>query len=68
MTNHYSTTHSNPTLKNKTEGFALMIHDAIVQADKGVFISEDAMTTWFESLGTHDELPEPEADVFLQHK
>jgi predicted transcriptional regulator len=50
-------------LKNKTETKAQMIQEAVTQADKGVFISEDKMTAWFESLGTDHELPEPEADI-----
>jgi predicted transcriptional regulator len=52
-------------LKEKTEAKARMIQDAIEQADKGVFVSEDKMTAWFESLGTDNELPEPKPDVFL---
>lgn len=52
-------------LKNKTETKAQMIQEAVTQADKGVFISEDKMTAWFESLGIDHELPEPEADIFL---
>jgi len=42
-----------------------MIQDAIAEADKGAFISEEKMTEWFLSLGTDNELPEPEPDVFL---
>jgi len=53
------------SLKDKTEAKAQMIQDAIEEADKGVFISEEKMTAWFESLGTDNELPEPEPDVFL---
>jgi len=41
------------------------IQEAIAEADKGAFISEEKMTEWFESLGTDNELPEPEPDVFL---
>jgi len=52
-------------LKEKTEAKAEMIRTAVAEADKGVFISEEKMTEWFESLGTENELPEPEADVFL---
>jgi predicted transcriptional regulator len=52
-------------LKNKTEAKAQMIREAVTQADKGVFISEDKMTAWFESLGTDHELPEPQADILL---
>lgn len=51
-------------LKNKTEAKGQMICEAIAEADKGAFISEDKMTAWFESLGTDHELPEPEADIF----
>lgn len=36
------------------------------QAEKGEWISEDAMTAWFSSLGTENELPEPQVDVFLK--
>jgi len=42
-----------------------IIQEAIAEADKGAFISEEKMTEWFESLGTDNELPEPEPDVFL---
>jgi len=42
-----------------------LIEEAIIQADNGEFISEKAMTRWFLSLGTEDELPEPESDVFI---
>ena len=51
-------------LKNKTEAKTQMIREAVAQADKGVFISEDKMTAWFESLGTDHELPEPQDDTF----
>ncbi|MBI2718501.1 MAG: hypothetical protein HY245_08155 [Rhizobiales bacterium] len=37
---------------------------AIAEADKGVFISEEAMTRWMESWGTENELPPPEPDIF----
>lgn len=51
-------------LKDKTEAKAQMVREAIAEADKGVFVSEDKMTAWFESLGTDHELPEPDADIF----
>lgn len=50
-------------LKSKTEAKAQMIQEAVTQADKGVFVSEDKMTAWFETLGTDHELSEPEADI-----
>ena len=37
---------------------------AIAEADKGVFISEEAMMAWMESWDTDHELPPPEPDVF----
>lgn len=52
-------------LKEKTEAKAQMIREAVAEADKGAFISEEAMTAWFESLGTDHELSEPEPDIFL---
>lgn len=51
--------------KARSEAKAQMIREALEEADKGVFISEEKMTAWFESLGTNQELPEPEPDVFL---
>ena len=37
-----------------------------VEAKKGEFISDEAMTAWFLSLGTGNELPDPEPDVFVK--
>ncbi len=37
---------------------------AVAEADKGVFISGDAMHRWIESWDTGDELPPPEPDIF----
>jgi predicted transcriptional regulator len=39
---------------------------AVKEAEKGAFISEAAMDKWFMSLGTKNELPPPEPDVFLK--
>ena len=52
----------NQALKRKA------IRAAIVEADKGAFISSEAMHRWIESWGTENELPPPEPDVFLPHK
>ncbi len=41
------------------------IREAVLEADKGVFISEKAMDAWVEAWGTQRELPMPEPDVFL---
>lgn len=37
---------------------------AKAEAEKGEFISHQAMGEWINSLGTDDELPAPEIDVF----
>jgi predicted transcriptional regulator len=52
--------------KDAEEREARIMAARITEADKGVFISEEAMTRWFLSLGTDKELPEPEPDVFLK--
>ncbi len=43
-----------------------IIDEALAEAEKGRFISSEAMTAWFESLGTENELPPPEPDVFIE--
>ena len=40
------------------------IREAIAEADKGDFISQDAMDSWVASWDTETELPPPEPDVF----
>lgn len=40
------------------------IQEAKAEAEKGVFISQEAMEQWVDSLGTDHELPMPEPDVF----
>jgi predicted transcriptional regulator len=40
------------------------LREAIVEADKGVFISEEAMDAWMLSWDTENELPPPEPDIF----
>jgi predicted transcriptional regulator len=40
---------------------------AIEEADKGVFISEEAMDKWIDSWDTEDELPPPGPDIFQKN-
>jgi predicted transcriptional regulator len=40
------------------------IDEAIIEADKGVFISGDAVDRWLKSWGTDNVLPMPEPDIF----
>lgn len=49
---------------SKQEHLLELVRLAEVEADKGVFISQEKMSAWFESLGTDHELPEPEPDIF----
>ena len=42
-----------------------ILRQRVAEADKGVFISGEAMHRWIESWGTENELPPPEPDVFL---
>jgi predicted transcriptional regulator len=46
------------------ERFLRDIDAAFKEADKGVFISQEAMHRWMESWDTNNELPPPEPDIF----
>ena len=40
------------------------IKAALAEADKGVFVSAEAVHRWMESWDTDNELPIPEPDIF----
>ena len=40
------------------------IEEAVKEADKGVFISSQAMNNWMDSWESDEELPVPEPDIF----
>ncbi|MBP0616329.1 CopG family ribbon-helix-helix protein [Jiella mangrovi] len=42
------------------------VRHGLKEAEKGVFVSHEAVTNWVESWGTADELPPPEPDVFFR--
>lgn len=44
------------------------IDEAIKEADKGVFYSQEAVHTWVDSWGKGNDVPIPEPDVFLNKK
>ncbi len=44
------------------------LEEAFAEADKGVFISGEAVQKWMESWGTDHELPPPEPDIFPEPK
>ena len=52
------------TMKNESEAKAQIIREAIAEADRGVFISEEKMNAWMDSWDTENELPTPEPDIF----
>jgi predicted transcriptional regulator len=41
------------------------IDEALIEADKGVFVSGKAVIEWLESWGTDHVKPMPEPDIFL---
>jgi RHH-type transcriptional regulator, rel operon repressor / antitoxin RelB len=43
------------------------IDAAVLEADKGIFVSNEAVTEWLKSWGTTHEFPAPKPDVF-RHK
>jgi predicted transcriptional regulator len=43
-----------------------MLEAAVAEANKGIFISSEAMNAWMDSWDTDHELPPPEPDVFLK--
>ncbi len=44
------------------------LNAALLEADKGVLISSEAVEAWMDSWGTENELPLPEPDVFPERK
>lgn len=40
------------------------LRQAIAEADRGIFVSSEAVDRWMESWGTENELPMPEPDIF----
>lgn len=52
--------------KQASEARDQMIREAIAEADKGVFVSQESVHKWMDSWDTENELPLPEPDVFLK--
>jgi len=50
------------------EAKRLAIEEAIKEADKGVFYSQEAVHALVDSWGKGDKVPIPEPDVFLKKK
>ena len=62
----YMVTESMEQTKRASEARDQMIRDAMAEADKGVFVSEEAVHKWMDSWDSENELPFPEPDVFLK--
>lgn len=48
----------------KNEWKLKAIQEAKKEADKGVFISQEAISDWLDSWGSENELEAPEPDIF----
>ncbi len=62
----YMVTQSMEQTKRSSEARDQMIRDAMAEADKGVFVSEEAVHKWMDSWDAENELPFPAPDVFLK--
>jgi predicted transcriptional regulator len=62
----YMVVQSMEQTKRSTEARDQMIRDAMAEADKGVFVSQEAVHKWMDSWDSENELPLPEPDVFLK--
>ena len=51
---------------SEQRAYLAAIDEALAEADKGVFISGEAVTRWLASWGMPNELPAPEPDIFLK--
>lgn len=61
----YLAAHAISDMLNGVSEKRKLIDQALAEAEKGEFISEEKMTAWFLSLGTGKEIDEPDPDVFL---
>jgi predicted transcriptional regulator len=46
------------------EAYLTAIDEALIEAEKGVFVSGEAVFEWLESWGTDKVKPMPEPDIF----
>ena len=44
------------------------IREAVAEAERGIFISQEKMNAWVSSWGTDSELPPPEPNIFPSPK
>ena len=44
----------------------MAVKKATIEADKGIFVSQEAVHEWIDSWDSENELPKPKADIFLK--
>lgn len=52
----------------RQQSFDAMLDRLEAEADQGVFISDEAMATWFDSLDDNPDAPPPQPDVFITRR
>ncbi len=62
----YVVTQSMQQAKRSSEARDRMIRDAMAEADKGVFVSQEAVHRWMDSWDTENEISLPQPDVYLK--
>jgi hypothetical protein len=50
------------------EAYLAAIDEALAEADKGIFVSGEAVFEWLESWGTDCVKPCPEVDIFPRRR
>ena len=53
-------------MNDNGEAKRVMIQAAMDEAEKGVFVSSEAVHRWMDSWDSENELPFPEPDVFIE--
>jgi len=49
---------------DERRAYRAAIEEAIIEADKGVFISGEKVFAWLDELRTNPDAPDPEPDIF----
>ena len=60
----YVATQAIESFLNARDAKRAEIEAALFEADKGIFVSQEAVHRWMESWDTDNELPMPEPDIF----
>ena len=52
----------------RQQAFDAMLDRLEAEADQGVFISDEAMTAWFDSLDDNPDAPPPQPDIVMTRR